>query len=541
MAHQISARKTIDATRKPARRAGRTARADRFLVEPATGNRLTRLKVDTAASVTDAVRRARAAQADWVCRPLRERVACARALGKAIVARADEIASLVSRSTGKTRMDALSTDVVPGALLASYYARIAPQMLAPRTLGRSSILFFNKVSRLTRVPFGIIGIISPWNYPFGIPLHEVIPALLAGNAVILKVATQVQPVGDLIAELVRAAGFPEGLFHLAHLQGAAAADAMLAAGVDKLFFTGSTAAGREVMARAAARPVPVVLELGGNDPMIVLDDADVERAAAGCLWAGMSNAGQSCAAVERVFVEEGAYARFRERLVDRVARLRVGPDRDFDVEIGALTTAEQKRKVEAVVSDAVKKGARIIGRAGISTGLFHPLLVLEDANGTMDVMCGEVFGPIIALQKVRDEREAIDRANDSRYGLSASVWSRNRRRAWRVAESLRVGSVTLNDHLMSHGMAETPWGGFGESGFGRSHGELGFSEMTEPRVIVDDRMHWAARNMWWYPHDRSVYEGLKGALVAFQGKGAFNRVGGLLRLARTFMRSFRRD
>ena len=425
--------------------------------------------------------------------------------------------------------------------MASYYARIARRLLAPRTLDRSSILFFNKVSRLTRVPFGLIGIISPWNYPFAIPLHEVIPALLAGNGVLLKVATQVQPVGDAIAEVVKAAGFPPGLFHLAHLPGAAAADAMLAAGVDKIFFTGSTATGRAVMARAAERLVPVVLELGGNDPMIVLDDANVERAAAGCLWAGLSNAGQSCAAVERVYVEAGAYDAFRDALVRRVQRLRAGPDREFDVEVGSLTSAEQKRKVEAVVSDAVRKGARIIARAGISTGLFHPLMVLEDADSSMDAMCEEVFGPLIALQRVRDDAEAIARANDSRYGLTASVWSRNRRRARRVAESLRAGSVTLNDHLMSHGMAETPWGGFGESGIGRSHGELGFDEMTQPRVIVDDRMHRAPRNMWWYPHDRSVYEGLKGAMVALHGRGLGHRLAGLGRLVRTFLRSFRQD
>jgi acyl-CoA reductase-like NAD-dependent aldehyde dehydrogenase len=539
----MSAKKTAAARPKKAANGGGAAggRPERQLLEPATGERLAALKEHSGASVVEAVRKARAAQATWALTPLRERMKIARALGKEIVARADEIALVVSRSTGKTRMDALSTDVFPGALAASYYARIAPEMLAPRILRRSSILFFNKVSRLTRVPFGVIGIISPWNYPFGIPLHEVIPALLAGNGVILKVATQVQPVGDAIAEVVRAAGFPRDLFHLAHVAGKAAADAMLTAGIDKLFFTGSTDTGREVMAKAAARLVPVVLELGGNDPMIVLDDANLDRAAAGCLWAGMSNAGQSCGAVERVFVEEGAYAGFRDRLVQRVGKLRLGPDRAFDVEVGALTTSEQKRKVEAVVSDAVKKGARIIARSGESSGLFHPLLVLEDAEGSMDAMSEEIFGPIIALSKVKSETEAIQRANDSRYGLSASVWSRSRRRARRVAEQLRVGSVTLNDHLMSHGMAETPWGGFGESGMGRSHGALGFDEMTQPRVIVDDIMHWAARSMWWYPHDRSVYNGLKGAMEALHGRGMGKRLVGLFRLVKTFMRSFRKD
>jgi acyl-CoA reductase-like NAD-dependent aldehyde dehydrogenase len=534
-------------TRKVAARAGvrrptkRTARTQKFLLEPATGKRLAALVVHDRASVIDAVRKAREIQRAWAETPLRERQARARAMGKAIVERADEIAEIISRSTGKTRMDALSTDVFPGALMASYYARIAPRMLGPRVLQRSSIMFFNKVSTLTRVPFGVIGIISPWNFPLGIPLHEVIPALLAGNAVVLKVATQVQPVGEAIAKVVREAGFPAGLFHLVHLPGAAAADAMLAAGVDKIFITGSCDTGKEVMAKAAARLVPVVMELGGNDAMIVLDDANLDRAVAGCLWAGLSNAGQSCAAVERVYVEEAAYAGFRDRLVARVEKLRVGPDLDFDVEVGSLTSAEQKRKVDAVVKDALKKGARVVARTGPSTGLFHPVLILENADASMRAMCEEVFGPVIALQKVKHEQEAVELANNSRYGLSASVWSRSRRRARHVAARLRVGSVTLNDHLMSHGMAETPWGGFGDSGIGRSHGELGFDEMTQPRVIVDDLLHRAPRNMWWYPHDRSVYEGLKGAMVALHGRGLLRRLAGTLRLVRTFMRSFSRD
>jgi acyl-CoA reductase-like NAD-dependent aldehyde dehydrogenase len=515
--------------------------SSKILLEPATGRKLAPQKEHDAAHVREAVRASREAQASWAETPLRERQARVRAMGREIVERVDEIALVISRSTGKTRMDALSTDVFPGSLMASYYARIAPEVLNPRRLGRSSILFFNKVSRLTRAPFGIIGIISPWNYPFAIPLHEVIPALLAGNGVVLKVATQVQPVGEAVADLVRAAGFPPGLFSLVHLPGAAAGDAMLAAGVDKIFFTGSTASGKELMAKAARKLVPVVLELGGNDPMIVLDDANLDRAAAGALWAGMSNAGQTCAGVERVYVQHGAWDGFRKRLADRVAKIRVGTDRDFDVDVGSLTTEDQKKKVTGILKDAVKKGARIVAQTGPSSGLFHPLTVLENADKSMTAMCEEVFGPIIALQKVRDESEAVTLANDSIYGLSASVWSRNRRRARRVAVQLRAGAVTVNDHLISFGMAETPWGGFGQSGIGRSHGALGFEEMTQPRVIVDDLMHRAPRNMWWYPHDKSVYDGLKGAMVALHGRGLTRRIGGLRRLVRTFLRSFRKD
>ena len=508
------------------------------LVQPATGKRLAELKVQDSGSVRDAVNASRAAQAAWAGTPIRDRQARVRAMGREITARVDELAQVVSRSTGKTRMDALSTDVFPGSLMAAYYARIAPRVLAPRRLPRSSIMFFNKASWLTRVPFGVIGIISPYNYPLCIPLHEVIPALLAGNGVVLKVATQVQPVGDAIADLVKAAAFPPGLFSVVHVPGRMAGDALLDAGVDKLFFTGSTQIGRELAAKAGRRLVPLVMELGGADAMVVLDDANLYRAAAGALWAGMSNAGQSCAGVQRIFVEAGAWDGFRREIAAQVGKMRVGPDRDFEVEVGSLTSGEQKKLTEAALKDALRRGARILAQAGSSSGLFHPVTVIENADDSMTAMCEEVFGPIVALQKVSDEKEAVARANDSPYGLSASVWSRNRGRARRVADQLRAGSVTLNDHLMSHGMSETPWGGFGISGIGRSHGQLGFEEMTQPRAIVDERLHRAPRNMWWYPHHRSVYEGLKAAMIVLYGRGMGRRLAAVGRVLRTFMRTF---
>jgi acyl-CoA reductase-like NAD-dependent aldehyde dehydrogenase len=291
---------------------------------------------------------------------------------------------------------------------------------------------------------------------------------------------------------------------------------------------------------AAGVPLPVSLELGGSDAMIVLDDANLNRAAAGCLWAGVSNAGQSCAAVERVFVEQGVYESFREKLARAVASLRVGPDTDFNVDVGSLASPEQRAKVDSLVADALAHGATVAASGGGSEGLFHPVIVLEPGVQPFAAQHEEIFGPLILLQKVRDEAEAVVRANDSPYGLSASVWSRSGRRARRVASQLQVGTVTLNDHMMSHGMAETPWGGCKGSGFSRTHGEAGLTEMTRLRVTIADRMHRAPRAMWWYPHGRSVYEGLRAGLVALYGRGLARRLSALFLFAGTFLRSFRR-
>jgi succinate-semialdehyde dehydrogenase/glutarate-semialdehyde dehydrogenase len=292
--------------------------------------------------------------------------------------------------------------------------------------------------------------------------------------------------------------------------------------------------------------VPVSLELGGNDAMIVLEDAHLDRAVGGALWAGASNAGQSCCAVERVFVVEKVYAAFRDKLAKRVAGLRVGPDRDFEVDVGSLSSTVQFKKVEGIVKDALAHGARIVASSrtvpgGKSEGLFHPVQVLEPGDEPVKAMREEIFGPLIMLVKVRDEAEAVTRANDSPYGLSASVWTRSNTRGVRVASQLAVGTVTLNDHMMSHGMAETPWGGFKGSGFSRTHGEAGLEEMSRIRVTVRDRLHRAPRAMWWHPHSRRVYEGFRAGMTALYGRGLGRRLSALARFVRLFFRSFGRS
>lgn len=510
---------------------------------PATFEVIGRSRVDTPEDVRAAVGRARAAQPAWAAAPVRARVAAVRRLRDHIVVNADELAATISRDNGKTRLDALATEVLPAVLAADYYCRTARRFLADRPTGTGSLLLANKRSRIVRAPYGVVGVISPWNYPFAIPFSEVVMALLAGNAVVLKVATQTQVVGRALEAAVGAAGLPPGVFTHVNLPGAEAGDALLSAGVDKLFFTGSVAVGKTLMRQAADTLTPLVLELGGNDPMLVCPDADLDRAAAGAAWAGFQNAGQSCGGVERIYVHRAVAEPFLERLGAITRSLRVGVDTDMHVDVGAMTTAGQLATVRRHVEDALAGGASVLAQSACpdGPGLFHPAMVLVGVTHEMLVMREETFGPVVGVMTVDDMDEAVRLANDSPLGLTASVWSRRRRVALRLARRLAAGVVTVNDHLMSHGLPETPWGGFKQSGIGRTHGRLGFDEMTRPQCVVDDVLPGVKRDLWWYPHGPEVYAGVRAILELLHGRGLGLRARAAWRVARVFARSFTND
>ncbi len=513
------------------------------LMDPATGENAGYISRDSIDVLDRAVKQAKITQVDWAKKPFRERAIHILAIRDFVAAEADRIAGVIAKSTGKTRVDALSTEVIPATMSAGYYAKKTELCLRKEKLRPGNFLFANKVSWIDRVPWGVVGIISPWNYPFAIPFHEVVMALMAGNAVVLKVATQSQEVGGIIGEAMRAGGLPDGLFNLVNLPGHIAGDAFVGSGINKLFFTGSVAVGKGLMAKAAVRLLPLSLELGGNDAMIVCNDADLRRAAGGALWAGFSNCGQSCGGVERVFVEKGIYAAFTALLREKTAELRQGYDHDFNVDIGALGNREQLGKVKTYVQDALEKGAKITATSRQKelpeNGFFHPAMILEDVTDSMMVMRREIFGPILAVRQVEDIEEAICRANDSYLGLAASVWTTNHEKGRSIASRLQAGTVMINDHLMSHGLPETPWGGFKESGIGRTHGRLGLEEMTQSRVIIDDIMPGVQKNMWWYPHGKEVYEGLKGVLNFLYGRNMALRLQGMIRMFKLFARTFK--
>jgi succinate-semialdehyde dehydrogenase/glutarate-semialdehyde dehydrogenase len=511
---------------------------------PATGEILGYSPITPVESVKGIVHRARISQRAWAGTPLEERLGTMSRVRDYVVAHAEEITGLIARDNGKTRLDALATEVFPAALAADYYVKHARGFLKDRWLRPGNLLLANKLSRIRRVPYGVIGVISPWNYPFSIPFSEVVMGLLAGNAVILKTATETQMVGRVLERCFLEAGLPEGVFAYVNLSGRLAGSAFLENGIDKLFFTGSVTVGKHLMAEAAATLTPLVLELGGNDAMLVCEDADLHRAAAGAVWAGFQNCGQSCGGVERIYVHEKVYDPFLELLKEQVEAIRVGYDENFNVDMGAMTTERQVATAKRHLEEALAKGAVIYARSpqpeGEGAGNFLPAVVLTRVTHEMLVMREETFGPVVGVMKVRDMEEAMALANDSHLGLTGSVWSKNWRKAEALARRIQAGVVTINDHLMSHGLAETPWGGFKQSGIGRVHGAIGFAEMTQPQVIVHDILPFVRRSMWWYPHSKGLYRGLLGALELLYGKSIPRRLKGLGRLLTIVPRYFTR-
>lgn len=484
---------------------------------------------------------ARKAQPQWQATPVKERVKHIKKIQNYMVNHMDRLAETIADDNGKTRTDSLGTEVLPAIAATAYYCKKARSFLKDRRLSNRSLLFINKRSKIIRVPYGVVGIISPWNYPFSIPFSEVIMAVLAGNCVMLKAASETQMAGQVLNECMQAAGLPRGVFTYINMPGSQASKTMLDNGADKLFFTGSVGVGKLLSELAAKSLTPVCLELGGNDAMLVCEDADLHRAASGAVWAGFQNAGQSCGGVERIYVHESVYTGFLSILKQKTEALRVGHDTDFNIDIGAMTTLRQVETVKQHVDDALAKGATVYAQAGpvknSESPHFIPPLVLTEVSHEMLVMQEETFGPVLGVMKVKSMEEAVQLANDSTLGLTCSVWSKNRKKAEQLARRINTGVAMVNDHLMSHGLAETPWGGPKETGGGRTHGEIGFSEMTYPQVLVHDYYTPPARkNLWWHPHSRTIYEGIKGAASFFYGSNLGGRLTGGIKLIRILPR-----
>lgn len=462
---------------------------------PGTGAPLEPVEATPAEAVAGIARRARAAQESWRVTTHAERAKALRAAKARMLARAEEIARVVALETGKPEVEALLGEVLPSADVVDYWLDAAPDLLAPEEAEIDAVTYPKKAGFVHREPRGVVAAIMPWNFPFSLPLRTIVPALVSGNAVVLKPSELTPRAAALIASLFDGL-LPDGLLALVQGGGAAGA-ALCAAEVDYVVFTGSPASGRKVAHACAERLLPCALELGGKDAAIVLADADLERAANGVVWGAMMNAGQNCGAVERVYVEASVLKAFEEKVVAATKALRIGAD------VGPLTSAAQRRIVEEHVADARARGAEVlVGGEAVTDAaaqLGYAPTVVRVADDDAALVREETFGPVLPLTEVPDVEVAIARANASRYGLTASVWTRDVARGEAIARRLRAGVVTVNNHGFTGAIASLPWGGVGESGWGVTGSRHALEHFTRPKAIVVDRSR-ARRESWWYPY-----------------------------------------
>jgi succinate-semialdehyde dehydrogenase/glutarate-semialdehyde dehydrogenase len=448
-----------------------------------------------------------------------------------MVEEAEQIARLIEQEQGKPAAEAYLVELFPAAELLKHLARHAEDLLRDDPVEAQVLLLAHKESRLVYEPLGVVLAITPWNYPFVISLSSVATALIAGNTVVLKPAPATTLVGLRIAELFRDAGLPDGVLSVLAVEDALAGSLVRDPRVAKIVFTGSVGTGRKVMEAAAANLTPVVLELGGKDAAVVCRDADLDQAARGVVWGAFFNAGQTCASVERVYVERAVAESFLARVVEHTKALRVGDPAAGEVDVGPLTLERQRTIVHEHVADAVARGARALtgGRPLPGPGWFYPPTVLAGVDHTMRIMREETFGPVLPVMVVEDLEEAVRLANESEYGLTASAWTRDPGTARRLQKELRAGSVTVNDCASSYGEPTAPWGGFKHSGHGRTHGLAGLREMVHVKYVSRDTS--SRPLLWWFPYDGELRRLAATALRALHGSALRTRLASLARLA----------
>jgi len=499
-------------------------------INPATGESLGNIPQNIVSDVRESVAKIRLAQIVWAQSSFSDRGKHLRKMQQHLVEHGEEYSRIIAADNGKSLADAYMTEISSAVLAFDYYIKHSTRVLRPRRVRGSHIFSLLTRNRLQHVPMGVIGIISPWNYPLAIPMHEILMALISGNGLIYKAASETQMVGQIIQKIIDAGELPKDLFIQVNIPGRVAGDAFLEAGIDKLFFTGSVTVGKQLMQKAAETLTPVSLELGGNDPMIICAEANLKKAANGAIWAGFSNSGQSCAGVERIYVHRDVYKPFLKILKKKVEKLRVGDPANTDIHIGTMTTAKQQESVRRVLKQALEQGAVVAAISQIDESVTQalPATVLVEVNHQMAVMREETFGPVLGVMPFKNIDEAIQLANDSDLGLTASVWTKNHRLGRKIAAQLEAGVVTINNHLISHGIPNLPWGGFKQSGIGRTHGELGLLEMTKPRVIVNDYLP-LNKQFYWTPVSGFVYRRWVGFIMMVGGAWQF-KLRGLLKL-----------
>ncbi len=454
---------------------------------PFTGEQIGNVPAATEEDVAEAVSHARTAQQEWSSWPVEQRVDALSRFHDLVLDRQDELLDVMGLESGKARRHSYE-EILDVATNARYYATRAEDFLQPRR--REGAIPLATKTKEYRTPVGVVGIITPWNYPLTLAVSDAIPALLAGNTVVLKPAEETPFTALLTAKLLWEAGIPENVFQVVTGRGDEVGPALID-GVDFVGFTGSTETGRTVAKRAGANLVKCSLELGGKNPMVVFDDADINEAVEGAVRGCFTNAGQLCLSFERLYVQDGVYDEFLRRFAERTRSLSVAPSLDYDAEVGSLVSEAQFEKVRGHVEDAVERGATVVtgGNALSDVGpyFFEPT-ILTDVTDEMVLSREETFGPVVSVSRFPEPGAAIERANDSERGLNASVWTTDSEKGWKVARQIDCGTVGINDpYHATWASVDAPMGGMKESGFGRRHGREGILKYTESRTVAEQR------------------------------------------------------
>ena len=488
---------------------------------PATGELVGSVATITPEQVQEVVDDVARLQPAWAELSLQDRARYLRRAAGALLDDIDEIAELLVNEQGKPRVEAYTMELLPTVDALHWCAKAGPKILADEKVRMSQAFLATKKSRFTYEPIGVVGVIAPWNYPWSIPFGEVAIALMAGNGVVLKPASLTPLLGEAIRRVFEKGGLPEGLLRVVH-GGGAVGDALAKSSVGKVFFTGSVGVGRKVGEVCAQRLKGSVLELGGKDPMIVCADADLDNAISGAVWGGFANAGQTCSGIERVYVDRTVSERFVTGVTEEAEKLRLGDPIQWNTEIGPMTSEDQYDIVVDLIEDAVASGAtKLCGGpaevAGLS-GKFVAPTVLTGVTHEMRIMKEEVFGPVLPIVSVEGEQEAVDLANDSEFGLGASVWTKDRQKGERIARRIESGMVWINDHSFSHGACQCAWGGVKDSGVGRSHSKFGFYECAN--IKHNSWEPGLTRDFWWHPYDATLGDAVRASAKILYGRGA---------------------
>lgn len=488
-------------------------------INPATKEVLGEFPIMAKGTVDDAIERAWKAYESWQLLEYGKRIRLILKLRRLISKQANEISELISKEVGKPISESYAAELSGPLDTCVWLSDYGERLLTDQMIQLTNPLLATKQSVIAFEPLGVIGIIAPWNYPFSIPMMTTLMALAVGNTVVIKPSEKSSLVGIKIGDLFKEAGFPDGVVSV--VTGDRTTGKHLSEGrLSKLIFTGSVEGGKHVMDQASGALTPVTLELGGKDAAIVLPCAPVSWTAKALVWGAFTNCGQACASIERVYILKGKNTdKLIQAIVDETKKLKVGPYTDSASDMGPLIDAQQLERVVGHVEDAKEQGAKILtGGKTVDQlpGFFYEPTVLTDVNHSMKIMKEETFGPVLPLMVIDKEDTAVELANDSEFGLCATIWGKNLKRAENIARDLEVGTVIINDCLFTHASPQLPWGGLKKSGFGRSHGKFGLMDLVNIKHINIDAAGGGAR-LWWYPYGVNSLKRLKGGVQIFHG------------------------